>query len=63
MKGKKRPDLSERNRSGKGRKLSIETRAKMSQASKGKPKSAEHVLHIKQAKVREPIQKGDLSWL
>jgi len=50
MKGKKRPDLSERNKLGKGRKLSVETRAKMSQASKGKPKAAEHVLHIKQAK-------------
>ncbi len=61
MKGKKRPDLSERNKLGKGRKLSVETRAKMSQASKGKPKTAEHVLHIKQAKTlnRRANQKGD----
>lgn len=35
---------------GKGRKLSEETRMKMSLASKGKPKSAVHAQNIKIAK-------------
>jgi group I intron endonuclease len=50
MQGEKRPDLSERNRLGQGRKDSEETRLRKSLASKGRPKSKEHVLHIAQAK-------------
>lgn len=52
MKGKKRPDLSERNKLNKGRKTSEETKRKMSMASKGVPKTKEHILHIAQAKAR-----------
>lgn len=50
MKGKKRPDLSERNRLNKGRKDSEQAKLNKSLASKGKPKAKEHVLHIAQAK-------------
>jgi group I intron endonuclease len=50
MKGKKRPDLSERNKLGKGRKDSEETKLRKSLAGKGKPKTKEHILHIAEAK-------------
>lgn len=47
--GRPRPDLSERNRAGVGRKASDETRAKMSAAKKGKPFSPEHRAKISAA--------------
>lgn len=50
MQDKKRPDLAERNRAGKGRKDSPETLAKKSAAQKGRPKAANHVMAIKIAK-------------
>ena len=53
MKGEKRPDLSERNKLSKGRKLSEETKAKMSKVRKGVPKTKEHILHIAEAKARK----------
>lgn len=53
MKGKKRLDLSERNKLNKGRKASEETKRKMSMVSKGKSKTKEHILHIAEAKARE----------
>lgn len=52
MKGKKRPDLAERNRQRKGTKLSEETKQKMSESRKGKPKSKEHVEKIKESRKR-----------
>jgi len=42
MQGRKRPDLAERNRATKGRKISLETRAKMSAAHKARGISPEH---------------------
>jgi group I intron endonuclease len=55
MQGRKRPELSERNRLGKGRKDSEETLIRKSLASKGKPKAPEHARKIKESRARNKL--------